>query len=266
MLFRSNQLAFLVSNSTSDVDANNNDASLLVDSNGIFVGNPAIGTSPDSAIDCRDGNITLSDSGNTADQSVRWTAYNSNGRFEAARIVCNAHTDYSGDLAFYTRAPNSNVATGANGLTLWVGGNGNVGIGGQSSSWKLAVAGSLHAASVSSVVKNFLIDHPTKPGFWLKHGCCETDTPGDNIYRRKLECVQGKNEFELPEWFSSLNENTMVWVNPFKHRGLAWGETIGNTLHIDCSKSGTYLALIIGTRCDEGAKGDWTGAEIPNAQ
>ena len=96
----------------------------------------------------------------------------------------------------------------------------------------------------------------------MKHGCCETDSPGDNIYRRKLECKQGKNEFDLPGWFSAINENVMVWVNPFKHRGQAWGEMEGNTLKIDCSKAGTYLALIIGTRCDEGAKENWTGVEI----
>ena len=54
----------------------------------------------------------------------------------------------------------------------------------------------------------------------------------------------------------------MVWVNPAGHRGQAWGETDGNTLKIDCSRAGTYLALIVGTRCDEGARSDWTGAEI----
>jgi hypothetical protein len=76
-----------------------------------------------------------------------------------------------------------------------------------------------------------------------------------------LECVQGKNEFPLPEWFSALNENVMVWVNPFKHRGLAWGETNENVLHVDCSKNGLYNILIMGMRRDKDAKENWAGAE-----
>ena len=54
----------------------------------------------------------------------------------------------------------------------------------------------------------------------------------------------------------------MVWANPFKHRGAAWGETIQNTLHIDASKTGVYNVLIMGKRADKAAKENWTGAEI----
>jgi len=58
-----NQLAFLVSTSSADTTTTNADAALIVDAGRISVGNPAIGTTPGSTIDCRDGNIELSDSG-----------------------------------------------------------------------------------------------------------------------------------------------------------------------------------------------------------
>jgi hypothetical protein len=163
-------------------------------------------------------------------------------------------------LKFYTRNANSNVAQEPT-LALHISPNGNIGVGAASSTFKLAVPGSFYATSVAGGTKSFLIDHPTKPGWKLKHGCVETDTGGSCLYQKQLECVQGKNEFPLPEWFSALNENVMVWVNPFKHRGLAWGETNENVLHVDCSKNGLYNILIMGTRRDKDAKENWAGAE-----
>jgi len=62
-----NQLAFLVSTSSTDTTTTNADASLIVDAGRISVGNPAIGTQPGSTIDCRDENIELSDSGSVLD-------------------------------------------------------------------------------------------------------------------------------------------------------------------------------------------------------
>ena len=41
------------------------------------------------------------------------------------------------------------------------------------------------------------------------------------------------------------------------------GEVDGNNLHIDCSKTGVYNILIVGSRSDSGAKENWTGVEIP---
>ena len=259
------QLAFLVDNSTDSGSANNNDAIMICDSLGVMLGNPTVGTTPGSSLDVRSGNIELSDFGSAALQSLKWSAFRPNGRHEIAKIVAQSTSSYGGNLIFYYRAPNTNVAVDATSIGIHISDSGRVGIGGVSSTYKLAVAGSFHAGPVTSTVKNFLIDdpRPDKVGHKIRHSCCETDSAGDNIYRRRLDCLQGKNVFELPDWFSALNENVDVWVNPFKHRGQAWGETVGNSLHIDCSKSGTYLCLFIGTRRDKDAVENWNGVEIP---
>ena len=83
------------------------------------------------------------------------------------------------------------------------------------------------------------------------------------MYKRQLELVQGKNDIALPDWFDLINEEVMVWVNPFRHRGQAWGEVPGNNLHVDCSKAGVYNVLIMGDRKDHCAKECWNGVEVP---
>ena len=256
-----NQLAFLVSNSSSNVDASNADASLIVDAGRIAVGNPAIGTTPGSTIDVRDGNVELSSSFSSSSNSYTWSSASAVGRIQTARIESDA-SGYGGNMKLYVRNNDSTAANPANKLALHISPNGYIGLGQASQSWMLAVPGNFYAATVVGGTKNFLIDHPTKPGWKLKHGCVETDTGGSCLYQKQLDCIQGKNEFQLPDWFSDLNENVMVWVNPFKHRGQAWGETISNVLHVDCSKSGVYNCLIMGARKDPGAQ-TWDGAEIP---
>jgi hypothetical protein len=260
------QLAFLISNSTSNVNASDNDAVMIVDSMGVQIGNPTVLSTPNSSLDVRGGNIELSDFGSTALQHLKWSAFRTGGRHDIAKIVAQSTSSYGGNLILYYRAPNSNVATGANNVGIHISDTGNVGIGAASSTFKLAVPGSFFATTVSGGTKNFLIEHPTKPDWKLKHGCVETDTGGSCLYQKQLECIQGKNEFQLPEWFSALNENVMVWVNPFKHRGQAWGETIGNVLHVDCSKGGVYNVLIFGQRKDPAALSHWKGAEIPPSE
>jgi hypothetical protein len=259
------QLAFLISNSSSNVSATDNDAVMIVDSMGVQIGNPTTLSEPGSSLDVRGGNIELSDFGNTALQHLKWSAFRSNGRHDIAKIVAQSTSTYGGNLILYYRSPNTNVATGANNIGIHISDNGNVGLGAASSSWKLAVPGSLYAVSMTAGTKPFLIKHPDpeKPDWQLKHTAIESDDGGSCLYRRQLECIQGKNEFNLPSWFSHLNEDVMVWANAFKHRGLAWGETIGNVLHVDCSKAGVYNVLIFGKRKDPAAKNNWHGAEIP---
>ena len=262
------QLAFLISNSTSNVSATDNDAVMIVDSMGVQIGNPTTLSEPGSSLDVRGGNIELSDFGSTALQHLKWSAFRSNGRHDIAKIVAQSTSTYGGNLILYYRSPNTNVATGANNIGIHISDNGNVGLGAASSSWKLAVPGSLYAVSMTAGTKPFLIKHPdpAKEGWQLKHTAIESDDGGSCLYKRQLECVQGKNEFLLPSWFSHLNEEVLVWANAFKHRGLAWGETIGNVLHVDCSKAGVYNVLIFGQRKDPAAKNHWKGAEIPPSE
>jgi hypothetical protein len=263
-----NQLAFLVSDSSSDVSANNNDATMIVDSLGVQIGNPTVGSTPGSSLDVRGGNIELSDFGSTALQHLKWSAFRTGGRHDIAKIVAQSTSTYGGNLILYYRAPNTNVATGANNIGIHISDSGNVGIGAASSSWKLAVPGSLYAVSMTAGTKPFLIKHPdpAKEGWQLKHTAIESDDQGSCLYRRQLECVQGKNQFDLPSWFSHLNEEVLVWANAFKHRGVAWGETIGNVLVVDASKAGVYNVLIFGKRKDPAAINNWKGAEIPPSE
>ena len=259
------QLAFLVDNSTDSGSANNNDAIMICDSLGVMLGNPTVGTTPGSSLAVRSGNIELSDFGSAALQSLKWSAFRPNGRHEIAKIVAQSTSSYGGNLILYYRAPNTNVATDASSIGIHIGESGRVGIGGRSSTYKLAVAGRFHASSATAYVKNFLIDdpRPDKVGHKLKHSCVESDSQGENLYKRQLSLVQGKNDIQLPDWFRYINEDVMVWANAYEHRGLAWGRVTENNLHIDCSKTGVYNILIIGSRGDAVAKDLWTGVEIP---
>ena len=83
------------------------------------------------------------------------------------------------------------------------------------------------------------------------------------MYKKQLQLAQGKNDIVLDDWFELINEDVLVWVNAFKHRGQGWGEVVGNTLTIDVSKAGVYNILLMGTRCDHCAKTNWTGVEVP---
>lgn len=76
--------------------------------------------------------------------------------------------------------------------------DGKVGINTQTPTDTLTVNGSFSATS-----KNFIIDHPTKPGKKLVHACLEG--PENAVfYRGEGKLVNGVAEIVLPEYFESL--------------------------------------------------------------
>lgn len=119
------------------------------------------------------------------------------------------------------------------------------------------------SGSVSKGSGSFDIAHPDpakKDTHRLRHYFVETPSAGGNIYKYQLECKEGDNYIDLPDYFQHLNKDSLVWANPVKHFDRAWGEVIegGKRAKIVCEKSGTYNILIFGDRKDKLAVDEFT--------
>lgn len=134
--------------------------------------------------------------------------------------------------------------------------NVDTGIGVNPPTEKLDVAGNLKVSgSISKGSGSFDISHvveeKAKKGWKLRHYFCETPSAGGNLYKYQLECVKAKkNIIELPDYFKPLNTNSLVYVNPFKHFGIGWGEVIEDKCIIEVNKTGMYNILIFSDRHD----------------
>ena len=140
---------------------------------------------------------------------------------------------------------------------LFIMAGGNVGIGTLSPGSRLHVNGSFQATS-----KSFVIEHPAKEGWKLRHWCVETgDAPGGALwYRRRVTApAAGALFITMPSWFGPLAKNVMIFCNPFRHHGTAWGEQDEEdpcTLTVHCSRGGAYNVLITADRNDHCATHD----------
>jgi hypothetical protein len=136
--------------------------------------------------------------------------------------------------------------------------------GGTSQLGSVVVNGNLTVTgNVSKATGSFDIPHPDpekKDTHRLRHYFVETPSAGGNIYKYQLECREGDNYIDLPDYFEHLNQESLVWANPFKHFGRAWGEVIegGKRAKIVCEQSGTYNILIFGDRKDKLAVDEFT--------
>ena len=103
--------------------------------------------------------------------------------------------------------------------------------------------GTINATSgVNSIVKNFAIDHPTKKGKKLWHGCLEG--PEHGVYVRGH--LTGDNRIILPDYWHGLIDPTTITVSVTQIGSsqdlmvdkIEWGKTIylksGNASAIDC--------------------------------
>ncbi len=124
--------------------------------------------------------------------------------------------------------------------------------------------------SISKGSGSFDIAHPDpkkKETHRLRHYFVETPSAGGNIYKYQIECVAGDNYIDLPDYYQYLNKDSLVWVNPVKHFGRAWGEVEENRkVRIVVEKKGIYNILIFGDRKDETAMKDFNkyGIEYKN--
>lgn len=125
------------------------------------------------------------------------------------------------------------------------------------------IYGSLNVTgAVSKGSGSFDIPHPDPKKtdtHRLRHYFVETPSAGGNIYKYQLECIEGDNYIDLPDYFQHLNKDSLVWANPFKHFGRAWGEVVenGKKAKIVCEQSGLYNVLIFGDRKDKLALDDF---------
>ncbi|MBU1891169.1 hypothetical protein KJ782_06845, partial [Patescibacteria group bacterium] len=120
--------------------------------------------------------------------------------------------------------------------------------------------------SISKASGTFTIPHPDpeKPeGTKLTHSFVESPTAGDNLYRWTMTVENGEATIELPDYYTFLNENDMVWVSPKGHFGRAFGEVDQSqkSLNIKADTDGEYNVLLIGTRKDKDAFENWKGVE-----
>jgi len=175
----------------------------------------------------------------------------------------------------YNSSPNYNTVHGAIDITCEQGWNNdnlmirmnNQGYGNKTTYiyGNLQVTGSISKGSGS-----FDIAHPDpkkKETHRLRHYFVETPSAGGNIYKYQIKCKKGKNYIDLPDYFKYLNKDSLVWVNPVKHFGRAWGEVEENRkVRIVVDKKGIYNILIFGDRKDDLAMKDFNeyGIEYKN--
>ena len=122
--------------------------------------------------------------------------------------------------------------------------SGNVGIGTRNPAYKLEVNGSFAATT-----KSFIIPHPTKEGYKLRHGSLEG--PENGVY------VRGRGDsaiIELPEYWTGLVDSDSITVNltPIGQNSPLWVERIeDNKVYVgreDTSVS--YFYTIFAERID----------------
>ena len=122
----------------------------------------------------------------------------------------------------------------------------------QTSTWK--VPGSFTVSGT----KNFEIPHP-KPEksatHVIRHGAVESPTPGDTLYRWKIQATKDNDivTIDLPDYFIWLNKDVQIWVTGQGHFGNGYGVLNKETeqLEIHCQLAGEYNVLVIGTRNDD---------------
>ena len=150
-------------------------------------------------------------------------------------------------------AGNSSVALGRYASTE----NANEGILGDTGSYatsKWIVPGSFTVRGT----KNFEIPHPKpekKATHIIRHGAVESPTPGDTLYRWKVQATKDNDiiTIDLPDYFIWLNKDVQIFVTPQGHFGNGYGTLNRETeqLEIHCQLAGKYNVLVIGTRNDD---------------
>ncbi|MBT2485819.1 MULTISPECIES: hypothetical protein [unclassified Microbacterium] len=97
--------------------------------------------------------------------------------------------------------------TGANGVRT----------GGTLTTSDVIALGVITAAELNVVgPKNFRMPHPSKPGFWLRHGSTESPVSGTEYTGRAKIGANGSVVVDLPEYFEALNKpaNRTVQLTP----------------------------------------------------
>jgi hypothetical protein len=158
------------------------------------------------------------------------------GNFSEIRAVTSGSGGANGfgnELRFATKDDN-----GVSSNKLYILSNGNVAIGTNTTTYKLEVNGSFAATT-----KSFVIPHPTKPGYRLRHGSLEG--PENGVY------VRGRSDsgvVELPEYWVGLvdPESITAHLTPIGQNANIWVERIAdNKVYVGREDVTTLYSYVI---------------------
>ena len=125
------------------------------------------------------------------------------------------------------------------------------------------VTGALSKGSGSFVIRH---PQPGKQNQELAHSFVETDSCGDNLYRRRVTATQHDEivEIPFPDYWPWLNTDPQAWAEPAELSFARCAAKVSDDLTkvwVRCEEPGTYDVLIMATRKDEVAVNNWKGVE-----
>jgi hypothetical protein len=99
--------------------------------------------------------------------------------------------------------------------------------------------------------KNFVIDHPTKNNYQLRHGAYEGPVSGGLIYRDTVRVINGTAKPDFPAYVldDDFGSDWTSHITPDDHFGSAYLDTDSWTVHADTD--GKYDVMVVGQRTDD---------------
>lgn len=100
--------------------------------------------------------------------------------------------------------------------------------------------------------KPFVIDHPTRNDYSLRHCTYEGPVTGGLIYRDQVEVVDGTATPDFPDYVldGDFGDDFIASITPSDHFGRAYLDTDTWTVHAD--QDGKYDVVVFGRRTDNG--------------
>jgi hypothetical protein len=105
--------------------------------------------------------------------------------------------------------------------------------------------------NINGASKNFVIDHPTKDNYQLRHGAYEGPVSGGLIYRDTVRVINGTAKPDFPAYVldDDFGSDWTSHITPDDHFGSAYLDTDSWTVHADTD--GKYDVMVVGQRTDE---------------
>ncbi len=96
--------------------------------------------------------------------------------------------------------------------------------------------------------KDFVIDHPTKDGYKLRHSSYEGPVTGGLVYRARVDVINGTGKPNFPDYIlqDEFGDDWVTSITPTDHFGSAYLDTDTWTVHADTD--GKYDVVVYGQR------------------